>query len=120
MISKNRPGSMAMMRSYSAALRPGIDDRKESLIAHAPSTASSSPGFRHTESVLIQPLRNKVSPSTDKERDEKHYSQSVAIQHQLHENWLSTLMSRRVQVHLLSEVREDRSDRATHSIQNLF
>jgi hypothetical protein len=38
----------------------------------------------------------------------------------LHENWVSTIMSRRVQVHLLSEVREDRSDRATHSIQNLF
>lgn len=77
MSSKNRPGSMAMMSSYSAAFRPGIDDRKESLIAHAPSTASSSPGLRHTELVLIQPLRNKVSPSTDEERGEKGYSLST-------------------------------------------
>lgn len=54
---------MAMVRSYSAALHPGMDDRKESLMAHAPSTASSNPGFLHTELLLIQPLRNSVSPS---------------------------------------------------------
>lgn len=79
MSSKSRLGSMAMISSYSAALRPGIDDRKESLIAHAPSTASSSPGLRHTELVLIQPLRNKVSPSTDKDSGEKCYIEITSL-----------------------------------------
>lgn len=65
MSSKKRPGSMAMVRSYSAALHPGMEDRKASLIAHAPSTASSKPGFLQIELLLIQPLLNRVSPSTD-------------------------------------------------------
>lgn len=56
---------MAMVRSYWAAFLPGMEDRKESLMAHAPSTASSSPGRRHTELLLIQPLLNNVSPSAE-------------------------------------------------------
>lgn len=68
MSSKKRPGSIAMVRSYSTALHPGMEDRKESLIAHAPSTASSNPGFLHTELLLIQPLRNRVSPSTEQKQ----------------------------------------------------
>lgn len=70
---------MAMMSSYSAALRPGIDDRKESRRAHAPSTASSNPGCRHTELVLIQPLRNKVSPSTKKEKFCRHTAAEIKV-----------------------------------------
>lgn len=34
-------------------------------MAHAPSTASSNPGRRHTELLLIQPLLNNVSPSAE-------------------------------------------------------
>lgn len=54
---------MARISWYWAALRPGIDERKVSRMAQAPSTASSRPGRRHTELLLIQPLRNNVSPS---------------------------------------------------------
>lgn len=54
---------MAIVRSYWAACLPGIEDWNESLMAHAPSTASSNPGRRHTELLLIQPLLNNVSPS---------------------------------------------------------
>lgn len=44
---------------------PWIKDRKESLIAQAPSTASSKPGRLHTELLLIHPLLNNVSFSVN-------------------------------------------------------
>lgn len=56
---------MAIVRSYWAACLPGMEDRNESRMAHAPSTASSNPGRRHTELLLIQPLLNSVSPSAE-------------------------------------------------------
>lgn len=59
---------MATVRSYLAAFLPGMEDRKESLMAHAPSTASSNPGRRHTELLLIQPLLNNVSPSIETQK----------------------------------------------------
>lgn len=62
---------MARTSSYWAALRPGIDDRKASRMAQAPSTASSRPGRRHTELLLIQPLRNNVSPSGGHKEEER-------------------------------------------------
>ena len=42
-----------------------MEDRKESLMAHAPSTASSNPGRRQTELLLIQPLLNNVPSSKE-------------------------------------------------------
>lgn len=131
MSSKNRPGSMAMMSSYSAALHPGIDDRKESRTAHAPSTASSNPGRRHTELVFIQPLRNKVSPSreTREEVENKITLQPLKSQNEckiiatLNSSDVKkkcTVMSGCIRVHFLSQVREDRSDRPCHSVQDLF
>lgn len=68
MSSNRRPGSMATVRSYLAAFLPGMEDRKESLMAHAPSTASSNPGRRHTELLLIQPLLNNVSSSIETQK----------------------------------------------------
>lgn len=61
--SNSNPGSITMTTSYSKAFLPGMDPRKESLIAHAPSIASSIPGFFHPELALIQPVRNTPSES---------------------------------------------------------
>lgn len=56
--SNSNPGSIIMTTSYSKGFLPEMDPRKESLIAHAPSMASSMPGFFHAELALIQPVRN--------------------------------------------------------------
>ena len=60
MISKSSPGSITMITSYSAAFLPGMLPRNESLIAHALSMASSSPGFFQIELVLIHPVRKTL------------------------------------------------------------
>lgn len=54
-----------MVRSYLAGFFPGMDERKESLMAQAPSTISSTPGLSHTDVLWIQPLLNKVCVSAD-------------------------------------------------------
>ncbi|TNN65479.1 hypothetical protein EYF80_024298 [Liparis tanakae] len=102
---------MAMVRSYCAAFLPGMEDRKESLMAQAPSTASSKPGRRHTELLLIQPLLNSVSPS--------------AREHEAHsggdtERRARTVVSRSVQVHLFSEVRQDGRHGSGHPVQHFL
>ena len=60
MISKSSPGSITTITSYSAAFLPGMLPRNESLIAHALSMASSSPGFFQIELVLIHPVRKTL------------------------------------------------------------
>lgn len=60
-----------MMTSYSKAFLPEMDPRKESLIAHAPSIASSIPGFFHPELALIQPVRNTPSESWEQSKQRK-------------------------------------------------
>lgn len=60
MISKSSPGSMTMTSSYSAGFWPGMLPRKQSLMAHALSMASSRPGLFQRELVWIQPVRNTL------------------------------------------------------------
>lgn len=54
---------MAMVRSYVAGFFPPMDERKESLMAQAPSNISSTPGLSHPDVLWIQPLLNKVCVS---------------------------------------------------------
>lgn len=65
MSSNSKPGWMAMVRSYVAGFFPGMDERKESLMAQAPSSISSTPGLSHPDVLWIQPLLNKVCVSAD-------------------------------------------------------
>lgn len=58
--SKSSPGSMTMTTLYAAAVWPGMLPRNASLMAHALSMASSSPGFFQMELVWIHPLRNTL------------------------------------------------------------
>lgn len=66
MSSNSKPGWMAMVRSYVAGFFPGMDERKESLMAQAPSNISSTPGLSHPDVLWIQPLLNKVCVSADR------------------------------------------------------
>lgn len=123
MSSNRRPGSMETVRSYLAAFLPGMEDRKESLMAHAPSTASSNPGRRHTELLLIQPLLNNVSASIETQKTYKGcvVENACGSKRVTTENRKTrTVMSWCVQVHLFSHMWQDRSDGSRHAIQNFL
>lgn len=51
---------MTTVTWYSAAFLPGMLPRNASLMAHALSIASSSPGFFQTELVVIHPVRKTL------------------------------------------------------------
>lgn len=61
--SKSNPGSITRTTWYSKEFLPAMELRKASLIAQAPSIASSRPGFFHTGLVFIHPEWNTLSES---------------------------------------------------------